>query len=394
MIISMASELKVRRIPTDTLITHDNQQLLLTEDLLKQVANAVSRKTNKKLQYSDMTQLRLIAQKIPASSFYEKTISDGIALIATTFLNKFQTRDEPPTESVVDYLKEEVMKTTDDEHQYKFTSHPSRQTSSNPDHIDLMVMKARSQIVPGLQTFESIVFPHREIPFDSRNKDLSYDGLRWYLHTAGKPGRQGDIHIQDTLQQIIRMRIQPFWLPITNTKDLYYDTISMRIHEFFQHADVTEFLYSDNTIPTTHGYHFRFRITQKNTRRIYLEPENPVYTFSKPVAQLNTVTVSFRSPYHQIQLPTDYAVFTVTPGLPTIFTTTTNHHLETGDMVYVVGYTGNAEINDISGLIITRIDNVTFSVAIDTSADLPQSVRVYYGSKRIFFQIEFTSLEH
>lgn len=276
----------------------------------------------------------------------------------------------------------------------------------DPANIDELFKRAHTSLSTGLQTYHGITFPHREIPFDSRNKDISNPNpeiIKWYLNPTGKLGNRGDIHLQDTLQQVIRMRISPFWLPVSNPIDDFYSTVDMYIHEFFQRADVVEFLDSDQSIPTQYGYHFRFLIKRRGKDRIYLVPEESEYTFSKPVAQVNQITISFRSPFKKIVLPIDSGVYTVTFGNPTLFTLTSgiNNFLNTGDLVYVLNFDSislsiNEEFNTTDGLIITRINNTQFTINIDTSSlfGFIDGINVFYGSKRIFFQIEFTSLEH
>lgn len=353
--------------------------------------------------------------------------------------------------TISDYMQREITQTTDDENQYKWTAHAERRgvavidrpaqqgvrstpnsiasgagtgaSSENdssmrdlshilkrfidPANIDDLFKRARSSLTTGLQTYEGITFPRREIPFDSRNRDPSDttpNGIKWYLHSAGRPGHPGDIHIQDTLQQVIRMKISPFWLPVSNPQDEFYSTVQMYIHEFFQRADVTEFLESDQSIPTVYGYQFRFKIHRRDKGRIYLVPEQDEYTFSKPVAQVDTITVSFRGPFAPIVFDSDRGIYTVTYGFPTLFTLTSgsNHNLITGDLVYSLNVADalgrlNSEVNTQRGLIITRINNTQFTVEVDTTpsgAGTQQGVNVFYGSKRIFFQIEFTSLEH
>jgi hypothetical protein len=277
----------------------------------------------------------------------------------------------------------------------------------DPANLDELFKRAHTSLSTGLQTYHGITFPHRDISFDSRNRDISDSKpnvIKWYINSSGQLGSRGDIHLQDTLQQIIRMRIAPFWLPVSNPINDFYSTVDMYIHELFQRVDVVEFLDSDQSIATQYGYHFRFRITRRGKDRIYLEPEEADYTFSKPVAQLDSVTVSFRNPFAQVTLPADSGVYTVTYGNPTLFTLTsgTNNQLNTGDLIYVLNFNSpsqsiNDEFNTTDGLIITRISNTQFTVSIDTSSLAPGTltgINVFYGSKRVFFQIEFTSLEH
>jgi hypothetical protein len=453
------NELQARGIGDNSIVTPDNGGILLEQETLKAIANQISKTTMKKLTQTDVNALIRFIRDMPPDQFYNKSIKSAISQIARTFLNRVKIQqasapkdtgsiqelaglDGPGT--INDYMQKELNQTTDDENQYKWTAHSDRRGNAiidrqsvehqrstpnaiapvgspidqiaetmqyikqflHPANIDELFKRSRSTLTSGLQTYENITFPHREVPFDSRNRDLTDttpNGIKWYLHSAGRPGHLGDIHIQDTLQQVIRMKISSFWLPVADSTDIFYKDVQMYIHEFFQRSDVTEFLDSDQSAPTTYGYHFRFKISKHDVGRIYLEPEEE-YTFSKPVAQIDTITVSFRNPFSPIVLAADRGTYTATYGNPTLFTLTSagNHNLSTGDLIYSLNFTTTnttlrAELNNQRGHLITRINNTQFTIPVDTTAISPGTqtgVSVYYGSKRVFFQIEFTSLEH
>lgn len=463
-------ELQARAINPGMLITPDNGGILLEQDTLKHIANNISTITKRQFTRDEATQLINFIRDMPPQQFYQKTLDFGVRRITNLWLNRVNNdirsfpRDTGTVDqlakineitdrgTVVDYLHQELLQTSDSENQFKWTSHPDRRGNAvidrdrvnglrsspdniapndqdvqvqqlrvmqnvskslgsigqvmNPDNIDHLFKRAQSSTV-GLQTFHSITLPHRIIPFDSRNRDVSDttpNAVKWYLNVSGDIGNLGDIQVQDTLQQIIRIRIEPFYLPVTNVLDDYYTTVDMYIHEFWQRANVTEFLNPLLQSAIQYGYHFRFRARRVGKNRLYLTPEQPEYTFSKPVAQINSITTSFRSPFKPIQLDDDRGVYTATYGAVTLFTLTsgTNNHLSTGDLVYVINFdspsaTINNQMNTESGLIITRINDTQFTVTVDTSSlgvgDLTD-ITVLYGSKRIFFQIEFFSLEH
>lgn len=454
-------ELATRAIGPGTLITPDNGGILLEKETLKLIANRISSGLNRKLTAGEVESLIKFTRELPPSQFYQKPLEFGIERITNLFIGRHKNiinsisrdtgsiselaRIDEITDrgTVSEYLSQELLQTSDSEHQFKWTSHPDRRGNAvidrdrvnglrsspdnvasgtnapdivsqalasmsavmNPDFIDKLFKRAQSTTI-GIQSFYSITLPHRTVLFDSRNRNLAntaQNRVSWYINVAGRPGSSGDIQVQDTLQQVIRARISPFWIPVSGPLDDYYGIIDMYVHEFWQQIDVTEFLGSDQSIPTTYGYHFRFKIDRKGKNRLYLVPETPEYTFSKPVAQVNTITVSFRSPFAPVVLDNDRGVYTATYGNPTLYTLTsgTNHELSTGDLVYVIDFNSpnvslNAAMNTTQGLTITRINDTQFTVNVDSSAFVGTltDINVTYGSKRFFFEIEFISLEH
>jgi hypothetical protein len=136
---------------------------------------------------------------------------------------------------------------------------------------------------------------------------------------------------------------------------------------------------------------------------MYLYPKENKFHFRKPMAKnIDTITIQFRTPFLNEIFDADSGIFTITYGNPTLFAiqNPTNFMLNTGDLVYVYNSDSgntliNDEINRKAGQIITKLSNTQFSIAVDSSAlsGSESGINVYFGSKRIFFQIEFTSLE-
>jgi len=461
-------ELGARRVKNNTIVTPDNQGILLEKETLLSISNKISSITGAKMTATSVSELVDMIKYMPPEQFFKRSLNHAENTIAKMFMTKHLReaahvdvgldRDGGDNTHLGDYMKQEVMQTSADEHQYKYTAHADRRGNSiidrdrvdglrsspnnvassyginpelgvndpafigkimealnrvgssfDPENIDQMFDRARSS-VPGLQTFQNICFPHRVVPLDSRNKLQAHNmenEIKWNLHSSGDSGRLGDVRIQDTLQEVIRVKICPFWIPIQDPLDEYYDKIRIHIKEFWQASIVTEFLESDQTTPTTYNYHFEMEITEKKADRILLTPICNTYTFSKPIARIETLTVCFRSPFKAITLLDDQGLFTMTYSIaaaaPTVFSINSGvHNLNTGDLVYIIDTnTGNnaltSTINRTSGHFITRINNTDFSINVDTNTLSPGSetnISVVYGSKRIFLQMEFTSLEH
>ncbi len=435
-----------RRRGIETFITSDNKQILLEKDTLIDISNLISGLTGRKMSQSEIELLISYISEMPPRQFYGKALSLIQQQIASIFVSRYgnmveseyEHNSDNATASLYDYLNDEVKNFSKNEHPYKYTAHVSRSGSSviseqpervvsindssftqqvsavlqqassfmSQKNIDAIIEKNKI-ITPDLQTFNNITLPRRVIPLDSRNRLLSQpNSITWNLHSAGHAGRLGDVRIQDTLCEIIQFKICPFWLPVHDSLVEYYGKVRMLIRELWQSAIITEFLDPLETVPTTYNYHIEFDIQKKAGNRLYLVPVCHTYTFSKPVARLETITVEFRSPFNIIALDTDRGIFTMTPGItpadPTLFSMSSgsSHGLSTGDLVYIINAgtssaTINNSLNRVAGWIVTRINNTDFTIELDTSSVGPQSeIIVLYGSKRIILQLEFISLQH
>ncbi len=444
------SELR-KRGTGSVFITNDNCQILLEKDTLINVSNLISNSTGKKMSQGEIELLVSFISEMPPKQFYGKSLDIVEKKLASIFINRYSSMviseyeydPEHTVSALQDYLNDEVKNFSKNEHPYKYSSHVSRSGSSvignnssqiqHPEkivsindpafatqvistlnqanhfmsqkNIDSIVEKTRV-ITPDLQTFNNITLPRRIIPLDSRNRLLSARGITWNLHSAGHAGRLGDIRIQDTLCEIIQFKICPFWLPVRDSLVEYYGKVRMSIKELWQSAMITEFLDPLENIPTIYYYHIEFEIQQKINNRLYLVPICNTYTFSKPVARLETISLEFRSPFNLIELDPDRGIFNMTfstlPLNPTLFTSLdTAHGLSTGDLVYIINAsTSSTNINNLlnrtAGWIVTRINNMEFTIELDTSSLIgsESNIIVLYGSKRIILQVEFISLQH
>lgn len=461
-------ELQARGIGPDMIVTPDQGGILLEKETLKLIANKISLITKRKFTAAEVDILVKFIRDLPQQQFYQKTLATSIDRISQLYIGRHANtiasmpRDTGNIEdlariseitdraTVDEYLTQEVLQTTNDENQYKWTAHAERRGNAvidrdranglrsspdnvapvsqdlqvrqtqifeqlnksmkaigsvmNPDFIDHLFKRVHSGIT-GTQTFQGITLPHRTIPLDSLNRDLADttpNTVKWYLNVAGRAGTVGNIQIQDTLQQVVRIIPSPFWLPVKTP--LYYNTIRMNIREFWQRAEVTDYTGSNQTNSQQSGYHFQFNVKAVEPNRVFLVPENIEYTFSKPVAEVNSLTLEFRDPFQPVVLEADRGIYTVTYGNPTVFdlTSGTNNNLSTGDLVYVLNFNStdsslNDAINTLGGLPITKINPTQFTIAIDTSSlgvGSASDIQVLYGSKRIFLQLRFVSLEH
>jgi hypothetical protein len=100
------------------------------------------------------------------------------------------------------------------------------------------------------------------------------------------------------------------------------------------------------------------------------------FKFRNPITVLDSLTLSFGSPINPVVFDPDTGVATVAYQANTLFTTTTNHNLETGDRVTISGFNTlnpiyyNVLINSInstSGHIVTYVSDTEFTIDIDTT---------------------------
>lgn len=457
-------ELQKRGIPLNTILTPDNCQILLTKDALRSIANRISQETNKKFTTPEIEQLINFITRLPTTKFHGKNISEAYENISNAYIDRYIVKknlierniptsiieltklneiSEDP--SINDYQRKEINQFTKDENPYKYAMFANRRGDAvvdqdrvdgkrsspdglpsgrklSPEEIDKANYKALKMVQNFLNpdsindligrisscytNFSSINLPHQTIPLDSRNRLVTNTSLTeytWNIHTAGQPGHLGDIRIQDTLQQVVKIDIGSFWLPMYPVVGSYYNRIRLLIKEFSSQSNiVTEFLNPNQTEPTVYYYHFEFNIISISGNKVFLEPVNRSYIFRKPFARVETLTISFRTPFELLPFTPDRGLYTLTFGNPTLFTITSEaaHLLATGDLVYVINSdpTSNEIANNINrqiGWFITVISPTQFTIPYDSSAagGSETNIEIYYGSKRVFLPIEFTSLE-
>lgn len=268
-----------------------------------------------------------------------------------------------------------------------------------PKNLDSLLNRNRNLY----NTYDNVSMVRQTVQFDSRNRLLTSNSnrLEWDIHTAGQPGQLGAIRMEDTLQDFIAVTLHPFWLPIVDLEDDYYETIHMDIKELsHQHVPVTEYLDPTENIPETSHYVFELRIKQRVLNRLYLEPKEETFKLRNPRKRLEKLTVDFRTPFQLLTIQSDRVTFTMTFGNPTVMTSVTPHNIVTGDLIYIYNSnTGNAaldaRITQRSGWFATRVDDFTIQIALDTSAiaGSQTNIRTYIGSKRVSFELEFVSLD-
>lgn len=447
---SLHQEYKARGFsPETTIVTPDNIGLLVSRDNLRRMANIASQNLKRPLSGDEIGLLFNFMQGLTAADYRGLSLADAEQAIVRDFLTRkdamrrargLMDGDQPDIGTPgSNYFVEELRQLTPDENQIKFASFADRvgvalvdrdraggkrgtpnnfsgnrgptpeQTNKalyemaglitsflDPKSVDSMLQRIQS-----IQTtFHNINLPHQIIPLDSRGRKVTGNNSEysWNINMSARPGSRGDLWVQDTVQQDIQMRVYPFWMPnhrLTNP----YQKVRLLVHEFRDQAvRASEFVgVPEHT--EVNPYHFELDVAATVGNRSLLQPSQKYFSFRRVLAQVNTITISFRTPYEPLELEPDSGVFAVATGSPTIFTGTVPHNLDTGDLIYVQNFAStnaalNASINRESGWYATVLNAVSFSIIADTSAVGNQSgVSVYYGSKRITINLEFTQIE-
>ena len=449
--IAKEKELNIREIPYDTQITYDNKQLLLTKQGLIDIANKIAKKRNKAIQ---LTELDDILEFIRKTAFPSgKKYPDVCDFIANLYLKKKQDflelnklKSEGP-EYVKEYQMKEINTYVNGETQFQYANIAENQGPAfvgapvyspaplNNEQKNLLEIETMQKVNHFLEpstfndilgklnynytTYNNVSLQRQSVPLDSRYRILATSNnyeYSWNLNPSGIPGQVGNIRTQRTIKQIIQMNISSFTIP-AKFSNLKYPKIRLFVKEFISQSNiVTLYQNNSNQAAQLSYYHFEFNVT-KNGDLYNLEPINHSYSFMNPVTVIETITISLYTPFDLYYFQQDRAVFTVTYGNPTIFTYQSNYLtpnqvqqttyplLSTGDTVYILdvidptgvsNYTIDNLVNRQAGWTIVMTGINQFTIPVDTSVfgigQQQTNIGVYFGNQRIYFPIEFVSL--
>lgn len=242
-------------------------------------------------------------------------------------------------------------------------------------------------------TFDNITLVHNVIQFDSRNRSINhnYSGeYKWGINYTGNTA-PGSANVRDFIQNIAQVRIEPFWIPVTD--DTYYKKVRMSIREFgAQSVDVPQ---QQGTIQTRYTYTFDFDVIDQYNGMMLIKSQQDVFTFQVPIPRLDSITVAFYTPFNQMTFPADRDTATITATTATTATLTTlnAHNLNTGDVVFFNAGNTIPILNALDGFYVTRLSVYTFEINAAVSGFVGTSMDVFYGNRRITFQMEFVSLD-
>ncbi len=219
----------------------------------------------------------------------------------------------------------------------------------------------------------SLVKKNAYIVLDTRYRVLETDGItsfKWNF-INNEIINQGTVNAVGNIKDIIAIRIFPVRIPYIRSADTDYKRISLFIDEF----SAQSFIAQENR-----RFHFMFD-TQIDDRWIELKPENfndGYFRFRNPIARLDSFTLSFAAPLRVISFDQDRSSSEIISfGATTQFQTTSDHNLETGDLVFISNFTTsntNTDSNIVSGInntdgnIVTFVNSTTFSIDVNSSA--------------------------
>lgn len=243
------------------------------------------------------------------------------------------------------------------------------------------------------------------LTLDTRNRVLvdvdpgTRNTMQWNFYNNSR-WEQGGVNGLGTIRDIVGIECGTIYFP--NTEDqafTEYRQITMFIHEFSEQSSIL----SDKV-----RYHFLFNaeaITDDSgTERLKLVPafrDAAETRFDRPITTLNTITISFGCPGERISFGHDRDLNpAINAANPAVITTSVNHGMSNGDLVYLEGFTAdNPEAlgtlldiaNKEKGHVIQSVTVNTFEIAeLNTSsATNPVVYRIVFGSRRFFIPLKF-----
>jgi hypothetical protein len=233
------------------------------------------------------------------------------------------------------------------------------------------------------------------ICLDSFNRRLDTDAYSWY-YSEYRTTAQGFITSTVPLANIKSIKLYQPSIPA------YPQLNSMnRVSIYFREFGVYAYQPSNGA-----PYHYLLRYTPSAASARYVdlnleEANGGIFTFYKPITKLDTLSVSFGNPSEIILFKNDRDDGVVTGyGAVTTFTMANAHNLQTGDVVYITGFTTGtpgyeAGINTQLGVAITRTGNNTFTIAVNTSSSAVtwisnQPIKCFYAPFRVIIPMEIT----
>jgi hypothetical protein len=244
------------------------------------------------------------------------------------------------------------------------------------------------------------------IVLDSRYRDQSADGItkfKWTFLSGSTSNSEGVVNSLGEVKQLIAISCPNIRIPYSNSNDIVltnsYRRVTMLIEEFNSQSVIAQ---------EGRRYHFMFEAAlDNNMLDLRASPnEEAVFEFAKPITQIDTFTISFANPLETINFDKDRLIMAINYTNPARFVATEPHNLQTGDQIYINGFTSNAPVTDkgiidftnrVNGFNIIVIDSVTFDAYLgDTGLDLtqvtapinPYNIPIYFGSKRIFVPLK------
>lgn len=243
------------------------------------------------------------------------------------------------------------------------------------------------------------------IVLDSRYRDTSQDSssdgfssMSWVFLANSASATMGGVNSLGDVEQVVAMTTGDIRLPYQNNAMINsYRRISMNINEWSGQSFIGQ---------EGRKFHFLFKATIDGNMIdcTALSDSATHFEFARPITQLDRITVTFGCPLEPVTFDMDRQNMQVQYGAAARFTSARPHNLQTGDQVYISGFTSADPAAD--NAIITQVNNpVGYNVVVISPTTLeigelnlttvtapinPLNVPVYFGSKRIFLPLELT----
>jgi hypothetical protein len=254
----------------------------------------------------------------------------------------------------------------------------------------------------------SSMYKKAYISLDSKNRRLDIRDpsvFSWYYSVARIAGQQGTVSSTSPIKKIIAIKLYQPVIPATSNLDPISQRVSILINEFKNYAYI-----NNGGFP----YHWMFRWSYTNNtsglapRHVDLNLDefgDGIYKFPKPLNLYDSITLTFGNPNEQMIFNRDRDEGIVSSyGATTTITMNNQHNLNTGDLVYIKGFTTNTQsynnlnINTVYGLIVNVIGLSTFTVPVDTSSvDVSwianQPIECFYAPFRLLMPMEIVYMD-
>ena len=346
-------------LPPASLITTQNNKKLLTKGTVNILLKILY--PNRLITNNDQRRVVDFLKAISIENYIGKSYKVALELIARDFI-RYLKSNEVDYDTYETYKQKEIHHLTKDESGLKYGVYPTlhdsyqeiekksqRQESlSSKDVtqadvnrtmvrmanmvIDMCSPQSRAEMYEKMRsfnvTYQSTIIPRQTLCFDSRNRNdatSTLTSISWDLnYTKGKSSSTGNVSVQRPIQHIIRVNIDnPFWLWVVQ-QNFYLTTdkkknditaispsdffrLTMNIEEFNAQAVTIELPRGQNQLQYSY-YTFSLNVTQIKsitTNRVYVGAYTP-FTFMKPLAQLDSITMRFYNDYNPIYILPDY----------------------------------------------------------------------------------------
>lgn len=241
---------------------------------------------------------------------------------------------------------------------------------------------------------------------DTRNRALndsnpgSRSTISWNYNSSGFFSTES-VNTSYEIRNIVSIECANIYLPIIDD-NMYQEfrQISMLIKELSgQSSQLTasrqfHFLFDADTITNDSGSE-RLKLTSAFNRQIV--------EFTPPMTTISAFTLEFGSPAELLSFgyDRDSNPTSVSTSDPAVFTTSMDHGMQNGDLVYIEGFTTDTPSSDgviinmanrEAGHVIQSVTDNTFEIAaLDTSAlTNPRCTAIIFGNQRFFVPLKLT----